>query len=227
MSVEVFSKLREIESLSRMRNKHLSAKSEQEDRVSLLNKKRQEHDLQTAKLKQALILTNDKLAEAEKKLKLIVEQKQRLIDYGGDETKIRDFSAQINQLEEEAFSFLQEAEQIENELSDAKTFSEGLEKTISEISQEVSVEVMKADGEVKTLEMRISMLMDELPADFKAMLIKVSSKKLAHGPFTRIDQGSCYFCRFKISRIDESEIDMQKNLKTCPQCSRIFLPYGV
>jgi predicted nucleic acid-binding Zn-ribbon protein len=52
------------------------------------------------------------------------------------------------------------------------------------------------------------------------------AKNLAHGPFTRIDQGSCFLCRYKISRVEESEIDMQKALKICPQCSRIFLPYG-
>lgn len=227
VSVEDFSKLREIDSLSKMRNKHLSNKSEQEDRVSSLNKKRHDHDVQTAKLKQNLISGLDLLAESEKKLKSLSEQKQRLIDYGGDEKKIRDFSHQISSLEDAAFTQLQNIEQIENDLKDAKTFSEGIEKTILEISHEVNQEVIKFETEIKNLDLRINLLMEEIPADFKSILTKTTAKKLAHGPFTRVDQGSCFFCRFKISRIDESEIDMQRNLKTCPQCSRIFLPYGV
>lgn len=227
VSVEDFSKLREIESLTKMRNKHLTTKSEQEDRVSSLNKKRQDHDLQTAKLKQDLVRKHDELAETEKRLKLLTEQKQRLLDYGGDTGKVNEFQKQIISLEDHGFNTLQEIEQMEGELQDAKTFSIGLESTIAEIQNEVTEDLNKLQTEVKILDQRISLLMEEIPSDFKAILLKISSKNLAHGPFTRIDQGSCYFCRFKISRMDESEIDMQKNLKTCPQCSRIFLPYGV
>lgn len=226
VSVEQFLKLKEIDSLSRMRINNLKLKSEQEDRVSKLNNRRQEALLRTAKLKQDLISTNDKMADVEKKLKTSSEQKQRLMDIGGDENKIAGFSAEIASLEEQGFDFLSMVEQIEKELDEEKTFISGLEKTIQEIVQETSQEMETLDHEIKNINFRINLLQDELPPDFKATLLKVSAKNLAHGPFTRIEQGSCYFCRFKISRIDESEIDMQKTLKLCPQCGRIFLPLG-
>lgn len=226
MSVEPFLKLKEIDSLTKMRNSYLKQKNEQEDRVSRLNDKRQESHLQTAKLKQDLISTNNNLADVEKKISTFTEQKQRLIDMGGDDIKITAYTEQINNLEAKGFELLSHIEAIETEMSDAKTFQLGIEKTIQEILAEVSADIQKINTELVNSETRIKLLMDELPDDFRNILVKISAKNLAHGPFTRVDQGSCFFCRFKISRIDESEIDMQKNLKTCPQCSRIFLPYG-
>ena len=226
MSVEQFFKLKEIDSLTKMKNNYLTRKKEQDNRVSALNERRQEKVLQTTKLKQDLISSTQELGDLEAKIKSHAEQKQRLIDIGGDEKKIALFSDEISQLESKGLELLEKMEVIEQDMTDVKTFLTGLEKTISEIEGEVSLEVEKIRTELSNIEMRINLLMEELPSDFKALLLKITAKNLAHGPFTRIENGSCYFCRFKISRIDESEIDMQKNLKTCPQCSRIFLPYG-
>lgn len=226
MSVEPFLKLKEIDSLTKMRNNYLKHKSEQEDRVSRLNDKRQDCHLRTAKLKHELISTNNDLADVEKKISTFTEQKQRLVDIGGDDKKIASYQEEINTLETKGFEFLSNIETIENELSEIKTFEQGLEKTIQEIQSEVSGEIEKINNELVNIKTRLDLLMDELPVDYKNLLVKITAKNLAHGPFTRVDQGSCFFCRFKISRIEESEIDMQKNLKTCPQCSRIFLPYG-
>jgi predicted nucleic acid-binding Zn-ribbon protein len=226
VSVDWFFKLKEIDSLTKMKTNQLKAKQEQEARVSKLNDRRQENVLQTAKLKQDLIATNTEMAEVEKKLKNATEQKQRIIDIGGDDKKIALFTSEINQLEEKGFEFLTRLEEIETEMSDNKTFLAGIEKTIKEIEDEGREEIDKILIDITNIDLRLKLLLEELPDDFRSLLIKVTVKNLAHGPFTRIDQNACYFCRFKISRIEESEIDMQKNLKTCPQCGRIFLPYG-
>jgi predicted nucleic acid-binding Zn-ribbon protein len=226
VSVEWFLKLKEIDSLSKMRIGHLKAQDEEKVRISKLNDRLQAAKLQRDTLKQNLINSNAHLSEVEGKLKINSEQRQRLLDMGGDETKIKSFEEEISRLEEQGLLFLDELQSIETELEDNKTFQAGLEKTISEIKEEIRPELEKHDQEVKNLELRIELLTAELPADFKSILIKTVAKNLNHGPFTRIEQGSCYFCRYKISRVDESEIDMQKGLKVCPQCQRIFLPYG-
>lgn len=226
MSIEHFTKLKEIDSLTKFKNTQLRNKQEEEKRLSKLLERKLESENQIASLKQEIISKNLEMADLEKKLKNASEQKQRLIDIGGDEKKIQDFTRQIADLEEKGFLYLEEQEKIEQDLTDAKTFLSGLEKTINEIKQEIEEATSGITTEVENAELRIKLLMDELPSDFKTLLLKVSAKNLAHGPFTRIEQGSCYFCRFKISRIEESEIDMQKGLKTCPQCGRIFLPYG-
>lgn len=226
MSIEWFSKLKEIDSLSKMRINHLKTKQDQEDRVSKLNERRQKALMQITILQKEIMSVNHELSLVEGKIKTSTEQKQRLMDLGGDEKKIQLYSQEINAEEEKGLTLLSEIESKETEVSDLKTFSQGLEKTIKEIFAEANVDIEAINKEISNIDLRLGLLKDELPPDYRQILGKISAKNLAHGPFTRIDQGSCYFCRFKISRIEESEIDMQKNLKTCPQCSRIFLPYG-
>ena len=226
VSVEGFLQLKEIDSLTKMRIHQLKSKSEQEDRLFKLNNKRQEAVLQTTILKQELVLTHNNLAEIDQKIKIASVQKQRLMDMGGDEVKIKHYISEISSLEDQGFTHITRADEIDLELTDLKTFINGLEKTIQEIQAEVVAEVEKIEGEIRNFDHRLSLLLADLPSDYKNLFLKISAKNLAHGPFTRVDQGSCYFCRFKISRIDESEIDIGRSLKTCPQCSRIFLPYG-
>lgn len=209
-----------------MRTNALKNKSEQDDRLSKLRNLHEEKVSLTAKLKQDLISLKDQLAQVENKLKVAGEQKQRLIDVGGDEKKIQDFQKQMETLEEEGFTLLNQEEELEAEMNDVKTFMAGLEKTQAEISAEVGEANGITSQDISNFDTRLKLLMDDLPENFRSVLTKTMARNLAHGPFTRVDNGSCYFCRFKISRIDESEIDMQQALKTCPQCSRIFLPYG-
>lgn len=226
MTVDWFLKLKEIYSLTKMRINYLKTRSEQNERISKLNDRRNDAVMRTAKLRQETIFLNSEMAEIDKKLKNASEQKQRVIDIGGDEKKIHQFTVEIESLEEKGMEHLSRQDEIEKEIDEAKTFAAGLEKTIHEIESEAKPELDKIEQELANIELRQKLLLEELPADFKSLLIKITAKNLAHGPFTRIDQGSCYFCRFKISRLEESEIDMKKSLKTCSQCTRIFLPYG-
>ena len=226
MSVELFFKLKEIDSLTKMRSSALKAKNEQDERISKLSERQNEKISQTATLKQELIQLKDKLSQIEQKLKIAGEQKQRLMDMGGDEKKIQDFSTQMSTLEDEGMILMEREEEVEREINDVKTFLTGIEKTKNEIQLEVNEVSTKLNQDIANSELRIKLLTEELPDSFRNNLHKITAKNLAHGPFTRIENGSCYFCRFKISRMDESEIDMQQALKNCPQCSRIFLPYG-
>ncbi|GEM_PF-1155735 len=226
MTVKPFLILKEIDSLSKMRITQLNAKTDQEERLKKLNDKRQGIEFEISDAKKQIVANRGQLDATEQKLKVAVEQKQRLIDMGGDEGKIAIFERDINFLEDQGLEYLGFIDEAEQKITELKTFLSGLERTLDEISQEVREETSKMGEEIKNIDLRLELLMEELPSEFKTLLIKTTAKKLVHGPFTRIDQGSCFFCRFKISRIEESEIDMQKNLKTCPQCSRIFLPYG-
>lgn len=226
MSVDWFFKIKEIDSLTKMKNTLLKNKSEQEDRVSKLRERRESSLTQITSLQQEIFSTNHKLSEAEKKLKTASEQKQRLMDIGGDENKISLFQTEIDQAEEQGLELLTLLDSLETQITETKTFLNGLENSLQEIESEVKPELEKINSELINTDLRVKLLVEELPETFRNTFLKTSAKNLAHGPFTRVDQGNCFFCRYKISRIEESEIDMQKNLKSCPQCSRIFLPYG-
>jgi predicted nucleic acid-binding Zn-ribbon protein len=226
VSVEWFYKLKEIDSLTKMRIKHLKDSGEQDDRLSKLAERRRGSEEQTKELNQRVIILQQEMFELDKKLKTASEQRQRMLDLGGDEKKIADFQVEIDQLEEKGFSYLEEIEAAQSEVADAKTFLAGLEKTYQEIAGEVGSENSRFQKEIENIDLRLKLLLEELPSNFRETLEKVQSKNLSQGPFTRVIEGSCYVCRYKISRQDESEIDTQQLLKRCPSCGRIFLPYG-
>jgi predicted nucleic acid-binding Zn-ribbon protein len=200
-------------------------KCDQEARLSKLTERQKTAECQTAKLRQELISITNDLADVEKSLKNASEQKQRLIDIGGDEKKINNFSQDVEKYENKGMEYLSKIDELEKEIADQKIFINGIQKTISEIAQETKHEIEIIDQEIKNIDFRLNFLTSELPDDFKNIYQRIVSRKPAHGPFTRTDQGQCYFCRFQISKMDESEIDAQRILKTCSQCGRIFLPY--
>lgn len=226
MSADLFFKLKELDSLSKMRIKHLSALSEQEDRLSKLTARQNEAHLQTEKLRQDNQAKRHELFEIEKKIQSMQEQKQRLIDIGESGPKVDSYLAQIDEAEEKGLSLLELLEANESEIKDQQQFLAGLTKTITEISGEVQETKAQEQRELENVELRMRLLEEELPSDFRSLYQKTVAKKLAQGPFTRIEAGSCYFCRYKLSKMDESEIDAQQKLKVCHQCYRIFLPYG-
>lgn len=226
MSVDQFLKLKELDSLTKMRRHCLDQKKDQEDRVSKLQERFQDESLQTTKLKQSLVSSQTELAALEQKIKQASLQKQRLMDIGGSEEKILAFSEEINKLEEGGLLLLERIDHLIKELEDNRTFLSGLEKTLSEIHLESQEEIKRLQQELQNTNLRIQSLLEDLPLDFRSTYDKVAARNLAHGPFTRVDQGSCFFCRYQISRVDESQVDKQKELKCCRQCERIFLPYG-
>ena len=226
MSVEWFMKLKEVDSLTKMRNTHQKDLSEQQNRLATLHKRKEDEVQKLSELLKAHHSLQQEMFEMEQKLKTASSQKQRLIDIGSADEKVDSFTREISNLEEKGFELLEQVEANETEAKDVKSFLAGLEKTIDEICEEALGEIERLQQEIKNTDLRIDSLMEELPQSFKNTLIKTTAKKLAHGPFTRVDGGSCFFCRHKISRTDESEIDMQQILKTCTQCDRIFLPYG-
>lgn len=226
MSAEWFAKLKEYDSLSKARLTHLQVIKEQEERINKLSLHKTHKNEEVSALKSSFLKLQSEMAEKENQIKSLSEQRQRLLDYGGDEKKITDLSQKIAQLENEGFEVLEALEQNELAREEAKTFLTGLEKTIAEISSEADQVISVEKKGIEQMDLRLKLLQEELPKDFQERLKKVLAKNLAHGPFSRIEQGSCYFCRYKISRIDESEVEIQKQLKNCPQCSRIFIPYG-
>lgn len=226
MSAEWFFKLKEYDSLSKMRINHLKAIKEQEARLESLNIKRQNKLDEVANLKSELHSLQQKYYESEKKMKSCEEQASRLKDIGGSEEKINTYIKEASEIENGLFEQLERTDSIHIELEAAKVFLKGLEKSFTDIEGEVKEEIHKNTLENSQVEMRMKLIMEELPDDFRRILESTLKKNLAIGPFTRLNNGSCFFCHWKISRVDESEIDMQRQLKICPQCSRIFLPYG-
>lgn len=226
MSAEWFSKLREYDSLGKMKSSHLKTIREEQERLAKLDLKRQEQLAAITELKTEHLTLQQSYFEAEKKMNTCEEQASRLKDVGGDQEKIGKLKLEAAVLENTLFEMLERTEEIQISIEEKKTFLTGLEKTYQEIKDEVALEITENQKNVDQASLRIKLIEEELPAEFRSVLERTLKKNLAVGSFTRVDNGSCFFCRAKISRSEESEIDMQKQLKVCHQCSRIFLPYG-
>jgi predicted nucleic acid-binding Zn-ribbon protein len=221
-----FFKLKEYDSLRNMRQKVLQMISEEEGRISSLNIKLQDQLNESIKLSSHKSHLQEQFHLTEKKLENDEQQASRLRDIGGDENKIKLFELQARTHEDLMLQMLDEIETLDLKIKEIKNFTNGLKKTIEDIKSEVEQNIDLHKKEIERIEIRMKLLEEELPENFRAILQRTLKKNLALGPFTRIEQGSCYFCRYKISRLEESEIDQLKMLKVCPQCSRIFLPYG-
>lgn len=226
VSLEWFSRLKEYDSLTKSRLGHLNAIKDQDSRVIALQKRLDESLAQLSNLKADYVRHQQELLELESQMKVLTQQKERWIDQGGPEEKRRSMETEIAKLEDHGLALLELLETNEAERKDSQTFIEGIGKTITEVRAEAKAEITNNEEAIRNLDLRLQGVLDVLPGEFKDLLLKTLKKNLALGPFTRMDNGSCFFCRFKISKNDENEIDLQQKLKVCPQCSRIFIPYG-
>jgi DNA repair ATPase RecN len=207
----------------KMRIKHLSSIHEQEIRITKLTSQLLDSQKQAESIKQEIFTLQHTLYELEQNLTLFQKQRQNLINIGQDSRK---YDASIDEAETKGLELLETIEKLESSAQEIKVFQSGLSKTITEIDQEAQDIKTQENHEINNIDLRLTLLKEELPTHFRIVLQNVQAKNLAHGPFTRIDAGQCYFCRYKLSRLDESEIDLQQQLKQCQQCNRIFLPYG-
>ncbi len=223
MNSDWFLKLKEIDSLLKDKSKGDQFILDEKNRLTKLTSQLDSSKSESESLKKEIFELQTQLFEIEKKIKLFSDQKDNLFSIGKDFSHLL---KEIDQLESLGLEKIEELEQLKSKESDAQIFQKGLSKTIDEISLEVNENVSQKNGELNHILLRIKLLEEELPQDFKNLFQKIRSKNLAHGPFSKNENGSCYFCRYKLSKIEESEIDIQKLLKQCPQCSRIFLPYG-
>ncbi len=223
MSNERFLILKEIDSLLRMKIKHEKFIEEENNRLTKLNKKLAESAEKLQIIKKSIFELQNVIYEIEKKLEVLTKQKINLFSVGKDTLSL---DQEIEKLEFKGLEFLEDIDKLKIEENDYQTFQLGLKKTIEEIKLDVEQNVAAESKSLENTILRISLGLEGIPAHFKDTFQKVYIKNLSHGPFTRNENGWCYFCRYKISRIDESEIDLQQQLKQCPQCSRIFLPYG-
>lgn len=223
-----FSLLKEYDSLSKRQQQLLSEIEQENLRLTKINRLIEEHLSRRHEIRNNISEYNTLILDKDSQVRLLVEQRTRITHQGASTEKLQDYQEKIEQLENDSFALLEKIEELEIELTETVEFEKGARKTLSEIEQEVSHTVQEKQTEVARnknhLEEILSSGLSERVAN---VLKKLMDKNLTHGPFTKIQAGSCMMCRFKISKIDEAEIDVHRLLKQCPQCARIFIPYGI
>lgn len=234
MSKEHFKILKELSSLeqksSELENlnlkgqervdKLLAQQNEAHYDIEKLNSEVQEKRLASQKSENELTQIDSRLKKIEadiggsfdsKEMEMLEKEKQKLLQ-------------KMDEIEMQGLELLEEMEAVEEQIKDKKTFTQGIEETISEIKAEVDAENSDRNKEINTLKTRIDASLKELPESFRTAYQKVKAQKLAISMFTKIESRSCSVCKAGVDRSKEAQVEEQLLLKTCSSCGRIFIP---
>lgn len=140
------------------------------------------------------------------------------------EVKISNTIQRIEELESEAFEKLEQSEQVQSEIEDCKTFMLGSLKSIKLIEDEIEVSNAEVYKEIKSINSRLKLVFEQIPPKALNLFNSIRDKKLKFGPLTRIDNKSCFICRFSVTPIDIQGVERDFKFKSCKGCSRIFIP---
>lgn len=124
------------------------------------------------------------------------------------------------------YDLLMAIEEQEHEIKDLTTFLQGSLITLTEIESEVAIDLKKEKSEIENLELRINLLIDSLPPNFKSKFESVNKKHRFKSPVTVITNNHCGECFMVVSKMQISHVDRGATIELCPQCERIFLPSG-
>lgn len=207
--VAVFFQLKEYDSLCREHVSMLKQKSDLIDRLKIRHGELAQAKSELQALMERYKSIDREITEIDRTLS------QRLSDQSKEEN------------EEKALNLLIAQQEVEVAREEKKTFLVGFEKTVDEITQDSNEAIQDLERKIDHLKKRMALLFSELPDDFKNLVERIQSKNLSIGIFTKIQEGKCAICRYKLSLDAQSEIDQKLMLKACSGCSRIFLPYVV
>lgn len=205
--VDDYLRLRELDGLLKQASEEARRVEDELNRLKKLDVIKAEREGQLKTAREALRESQHQLAEVDRKLG------QHL----GAEAKER--------LEQQGLDLLIREQELDQVIDEHQTFLGGFAQTLKEIQAEVSAAVAEARTRQESSLLRARLLEEALPEDWRRAYQKALARKPAHGPFSRIENGHCLFCRGAISRIFESEVEAQLLLKACPSCGRLFLPH--
>lgn len=131
---------------------------------------------------------------------------------------------EIERLEEEAFEILEKLEDVNQEISDAQGFLNGIDETIDEILVEVQSDLMFKDKDINQIKDRINQIESELSDDFKKKYKNLKEKAPKNTPLTFLKQSRCGHCSFQVAAKLAEEIENLKILSSCQMCKRILMP---
>lgn len=234
MSKENFKILKEINSLSLLKEDFQSKIASENKRIDFVESNRnlraeqKERDLaQLKELNTQITNIENEISHLGLKLTKDKENLSTITTEAGlsnMEKQISDLESKLEAFEEEGLEKMEEAESVEIRISQADEFLAGSLDSLNEIKAEVQQTNSEHQLEIEKLEKRINLLIEELPTDFQDRYKRVSESDIKGSVFTRIKNDSCEYCRFGLSKIDIQKVEDLLQFKTCSGCRRIFIP---
>ncbi|MBY0516546.1 MAG: hypothetical protein K2P81_06540 [Bacteriovoracaceae bacterium] len=205
--VDDFFLLREFDSLNRENESTQQKIRDEEERI-----KRRANEL--AQRKEQLSAREQSYKEMTHQ---IAELDRRLLQHLSPEMKA--------QLEEQGLELMTQQDQIDELIKEDKTFIVGYQKTLLELTSEIESEIQILKNKILTHQKRLDSLLPTINPEWMEKYQKIRAKKLSHGSFSTLEGLHCKFCRHTVSKEFQSDVDVKLQLKSCPGCSRLILPY--
>ncbi len=205
--VDDFFRLREYDSLMREVDRLRQGIAQESERLSR----------RKSELSDRIELLNSRESQFRQFNHQIAELDRRLAQHLSPEAKTK--------LEEEGLKLLSEQEEISQLISEDQVFIKGFTQTVQELESEILAEIQSSEAVIAQNLKRADSVYATLPTEWHAQYQRILAKKPAHGVFSRIENLKCQFCRYTISKVLESEVDVGLQLKGCPGCGRLLLPY--
>jgi predicted nucleic acid-binding Zn-ribbon protein len=235
--VEQFRILKEIFSLKELKKQALADIADESTRITKLEDQKLERVSLVQELKESKLKLKNQQGDLELKLdkdSSMLEKKSNQINTLTTQAQIQKMQLEISSLkasiekrEEEIFSVMEGVEEIDDNDAEAKEFLQGIEETISEITQEVNIYNKKKEQEVDNFKIRFLSLKDQLSSEFLDVFRRLNQKDFFKSTFTRINESSCEFCGLSIARPVLARIDTNHDIVTCTGCGRLILPHLV
>lgn len=234
MDKENFKILKEIASLESLSSQLQEAMDKENSRILFVTDQRNSRLAYLQELTSKKEALENEFSELEEKSDKNLNELNRLESNLNNATTVKEQTALESQIEAKKSLQLQfearsnevidQIDECEKQLDEAQEFEKGSLDSLNSLKQEVAEIVGQKQQEKDRLSHRIDLLLDEIPENFKASYKKVAAKKLKYGPFSSLKNLQCNVCGFKVSRTLEVDVEENFKLKTCPSCSRIFIP---
>ncbi len=234
MNKENFRVLKEIVSLLQEVSKRNESLAQEKSRITKIQAMRERSQVDRDHYKSRLINIKETLAKMEQetdKLSNSIDKANNALLTAKNEKELQLAQKQkdkntleLNKSDNMAFELMEEVEKLDQEISDCNQFLSGSEKTVKEISKEVEDNNLPVIKEIEVYKGRIFLLQESLPSDVIDKLNRTIKKELTHGPLTKIESNSCFICRFKLTKVDQDQIEQHLKFKSCSSCQRIFIP---
>lgn len=131
----------------------------------------------------------------------------------------------IDEAEMNGLSIIEQCQELEQNIKDAKSFLKGSLETIHEIEAEINSANADIYNEINIKKMRIKNLFEELPTNVVNKLHYLENKGPRFIPLSQLtEQNTCQMCGYLTPMAIVSSIEKYQRFHTCSACERILIP---
>lgn len=233
-NISHFQSLKEIQSIDKLVLECLTIIKENEKRIAFLKNNIQDKEEELSDFESEFKQLTELLV-SENKINLsigneIIQTKKNYNEIKND-NQLKAYEEQIKVLmlkkensDEALFTFLIKEDEIKTNININRSFISGAKKSFAQIETESNGIIKLQLDKIDNYNLRINLIKDTLPDNFKSKF-ELVYKKLKHNtPITVLDKNLCFKCNIAISGTEIDLINNANSLEICPQCGRILLP---